>query len=109
MRKNPVDTGRSRAGWYVAIEKLGGTVSGISSSGVDEGRRRGRFIDHTKGFTDKWVEMINGVDYIIYLEYGRSNQAPYGMVRVSMRELRRGKLPKDMAKQIKKDWNSFYY
>ena len=125
IRKNPVDTGRSRAAWYVSMEKLskeGGFIEPITTSpnyseeAVSEGKSKGQFIDHTKGYLNKWIEIINGVSYIIYLEYGRSNQAPYGrsnqapygMVRISMRELRRGKLPKELSDRLKKDWNSFY-
>lgn len=122
IKKNPVDTGRSRAAWYIAMEKLGGSIgvsmpsdtprkSGKSRTypaGVAEGRSKGRFIDHTKGFLDKYIEIINGISYIIYLEYGYSGQAPFGMVRLSMRELRRGKLPQEMSEQLQKDWNSFY-
>ena len=115
IKKNPVDTGRSRAGWYVAMEKLapfsgGGSTGGKGTGSAEEraGRAKGRFIDHTKHPWNKWIEIINGVDYIIYLEYGHSKQAPYGMVRVSMRELRRGQLPKNMSDQLKKDWNKWY-
>ena len=107
IKKNPVDTGRSRAAWYVAIEKLGGAIS-VSTKEEREGYSKGKFIDHTKNFLDKYIEIVNGVDYVIYLEYGSSKQAPYGMVRLSMRELRKGKLPQDLSKQLQKDWNEFY-
>lgn len=117
IMKSPVDTGRSRAGWFVALDKLGSgqyvavgkTGSNVSAEAIREGRSKGGFIDHTKGVTDMWVEIINGVEYAIFLEYGHSQQAPYGMVRVSMREMRGDKLPKDMGTRLRKKWNRFYY
>lgn len=73
---------------------------------VSQGRNKSSFTDHTgKTRVVKYVEIINGVDYIIFLEYGYSGQAPHGMVRVSMRELRKGKLPQDMSKRFQKSWN----
>ena len=123
VRKTPVDTGRARAGWYVAMEKLGqGSIAistkpkggrkaktGFSTSAEAQGRAAGKFIDHTgMQYHDKWVEIINGVSYAIFLEFGHSKSAPHGMVRISMRELRRGQLPKDMSDQLRKDWNKFY-
>jgi len=114
MKKNPVDTGRSRGAWYVSMEKLGmgmmslPTGKNYNEEEVKKGKQKGEFTDHTKGHWDKWIEMVNGVSYIIYLEYGWSKQAPYGMVRLSMRELRKGKLPQDMADTIRQEWNKFY-
>ena len=116
VRKSPVDTGRSRAGWYVAMERLGGTVpiakkgqKNVSANAILEGKAAGKFVSHIGyQYRNQWVELINGVGYVIYLEYGYSHQAPFGMVRISMRELRRGELPKNLSNQLKKDWNSFY-
>lgn len=108
IKKNPVDTGRSRAAWYVAMEKLSGRTFTTSSAEESEGKGKGGFTDHTKNFLDKWIEIVNGVSYVIYLEYGHSKQAPFGMVRLSMRELRGGKLPKELSTELQKDWNTFY-
>ena len=124
ITKNPVDTGRSRAGWYVAMEQLGGKdwfvarktkprrvssgdPKGYSESEVSIGKRLGSYKEKLTGAV-KWIELVNGVDYIIYLEYGYSLQAPYGMVRLSMREIGKGKLPKDLGKEYQKEWNKFY-
>ena len=79
-----------------------------SQEAVQQGRSEGDFIDHTRGTMNKWVEIVNGVSYILFLEYGYSQQAPHGMVRLSMRELRRGQLPQQMANQMRADWNRFY-
>jgi len=61
VRRTPVDTGRARAGWKPPEERR-------------EGKRR------------TWV-IENDVEYVIYLEYGWSRQAPLGMVRISMAEM----------------------
>lgn len=122
IRKTPVDTGRARGGWFPAIEALGvGSEKSVefnvskggknfSEQAFNEGKTKGQFIDNTKGPWNqiKYVDIINGVEYVIFLEYGYSQQAPHGMIRLSMREMRKGQLPKDMINEMKKIWNSFY-
>ena len=58
MKRTPVDTGRARAGWR--LMKTGKMKFVIS----------------------------NEVHYIIYLEFGHSKQAPGGMVRITLQELK---------------------
>jgi len=120
IRKTPVDTGRARGGWFPALEglakgsmksvefDLSGKSKKFSQEAFEDGKTKGQFIDHTKGFASKkWVELINGVEYIIFLEYGWSQQAPYGMVRLSMREMSKSELPKNMIEELQKDWKRF--
>jgi len=108
IRKMPVKFGQARGGWYAAFETLGGSGPHTGTPEESKGISQGHFIDHTKGaFKDKWVEIINGVEHVIWLEYGHSKAAPYGMVRLSMREMRKGELPQNMTKQFQKDWKSF--
>jgi hypothetical protein len=104
--KHPVDTGRARAGWYASAMGTGTrwTDAGKDSAAIALGKSEGSYAEHF-GWLDKWIEMTNGVDYIVYLEYGHSQQAPAGMVRVSMRQMR-GLLPEKLSKQWIKDWNS---
>ena len=110
--RHPVDTGRSRAAWYPSMEGLGGKFnfeSGVrkGKSKVAEGIQEGSFIDNTKGSTsDKWVELINAVSYILFLEYGHSQSAPVGMVRISMRKMM-GRLPAEINERFIRDWNEF--
>jgi len=120
--KNPVDTGRSRAGWFVAMSKLGGgsfpqqpkkstakKPKGYSGAEVSKGMGDGEYKEKLgKNVINKFIEIVNGVPYIIYLEYGYSNQSPLGMVRVSMREITKDKLPKDMGKRLRTKWNRYY-
>lgn len=58
--RTPIDTGTARAGWERFPE-------GLSILG-----------------TTQWV--WNGVDYIVELEYGHSQQAPEGMARITAAE-----------------------
>jgi len=93
MEMNPVDTGRSRAAWFVAAEKLGVSTSGLKKpprhdpKAEADGKSRGDFEDHLGDRKHPHVILINGVEYILGLEYGRSMQAPYGMVRVTLQGL----------------------
>lgn len=113
--KTPVDTGRARAGWYPALEGLGGIAPRTmpkryaSHASEWEGYQKGSIeFNLGQSQTYKWIEMVNGVDYIIYLEYGWSKQAPAGMCRISMMELRRA-LPEEMKVTTQKKWNEFYW
>ena len=88
MEMNPVYTGRSRAGWYIAAEALGVPIPpGGHPWDIDEGKAEGDFEDHLRDGKHPHVILINGVEYILGLEYGRSMQAPYGMVRVTLQGL----------------------
>jgi hypothetical protein len=83
--KTPVDTGRARGNWQVSVnvpsvqemaEDAGGnaTIMGIShdSRGVD---------------IDNVVYIVNGVEYIQYLEDGTDKTPAYGMIKVTLEEL----------------------
>jgi len=116
IKKMPVDLGRARAGWFVAMDKLGDGravamrhPSTERTDKVSQGRSEGRLTDHTGPMhMNKYIEIINGVSYIVFLEYGFSKQAAYGMVRVSMREIGKKKLPQDMAEKYRDEWKKFY-
>ena len=85
-----------------------GVSYNFSGSGAEQGITEGSFIDKTKSLTP-YVEMVNGCPYIIFLEYGWSGQSPFGMVRISMREMRGGELPQQMATSIREEWNKFFW
>lgn len=110
--RHPVKTGRARAGWYASTSGLGKQFnfeSGVrEESRVSEGKTKGSFNDATKSKLNPYIEMINGVDYIVWLEYGSSEQAPAGMVRVSMRKMR-GALPKELDKELIKEFKKFKF
>ena len=106
--KHPVSTGRARAAWFPSVVGLGKKFDFESrvkeNSQVEIGKKEGRFISKLTG-SNKYVEMVNAVDYIMYLEYGWSKTAPLGLVRISMRKMR-GKLPKELGKAYRDDWNA---
>lgn len=122
IRKTPVDMGRARGGWIPGLEGLRAGMSktieinvqsgskNFSQEAFIDGQKKGSFVNNlnTPWPQAKWVEIINGVEYLIFLEYGHSQQAPFGMIRLSMREIRKGQLPKDMIEEMKKNWNSFH-
>lgn len=74
-KRTPVDTGRARAGWQM---------------------------DDSQAESKLFVEVINRVPYIVFLEYGRSKQAPSGMVRISLHEMEAsGYIEREAARAIK--------
>lgn len=95
--KTPVDTGRARGGWLPYLEKEGvrapsGRPQGSGAPDPAEERRGMQDGDFEESFgrLSSFVSIINGVSYLIALEYGSSDQAPAGMLRISMREMRAG-------------------
>lgn len=90
IMKSPVDTGRFRANWNCALvspdysvsnntDKAGsGTVTKMTS----------KVLQHK--LEDGSLFLTNNLPYAMRLEYGHSQeQAPHGMVRVSMMEVNR--------------------
>jgi len=114
--RHPVDTGRSRAGWYASVNGLKGRSrfnwekgsKNIKSKMVAKGKREGRFVDKSKSLTAPYIELINGVPYIVFLEYGWSKQAPMGMVRIAIRKMR-GRMPKLITEEYMYLWNTFKF
>lgn len=84
----PIDTGRARAGWARAAEALGGSFQPIGeASEVAAGRKKGSTgVEKTKNSALRWI--VNGVEYIVFLEYGSSEQAPAGFIRINLERLR---------------------
>jgi len=86
IMKTPVDTGRARGSWRVSI---GSPV--LNESGIND--RTGSYalgvgasvINRVRNMQTIWL--TNSVPYIEKLEQGHSNQAPSGMVSLTMREM----------------------
>lgn len=57
----------------------------ISGTPIDQGRARAGWSAAAPPKIGKIYKMTNNVEYIIPLEYGHSQQAPQGMVRVAAR------------------------
>jgi hypothetical protein len=83
----PVLTGKAQKGWHPA---LSGSKSGSSSASA-----LGSYTERLSGSVQHIV-VVNKVDYIMGLEYGRSTKAPGGMLRIAIarttQKLRSGEL-----------------
>lgn len=86
--KTPVDKGRARANWQLTINTIpSGEVSfsATSSSGDEQFNLNVQELQKLKPFSVVWIS--NNVNYITYLENGSSQQAPQGMVAVTLQEM----------------------
>lgn len=97
VKKTPVDLGRARANWQVGINRVPGATldakdvaqgeapaqeggsSPTISLGADEIRKAPAF---------SAIHLANNVDYIVWLEDGSSTQAPRGILRPTLAELK---------------------
>lgn len=82
IRMSPVDTGRFRGNWQFSIAApAGGTLDTIDPTGTETTARIvGESIEFRAGTT---AFIVNNLPYAIPLEYGHSDQAPGGMVRIT--------------------------
>lgn len=86
-RRNPVDTGYSRAAWNIGIDKPNDSTPGKYDKNIqvpppDQGRKT-EPLNHAK-LLDQQTFITNAVEYVPYLEGGSSQQAPAGMVLVTV-------------------------
>nr|DAH87064.1 MAG TPA: tail component [Caudoviricetes sp.] len=79
---SPVDTGRFRGNWQFSIAApAGGTLDTVDPTGAEATARIvGDSIEFRAGIT---AFIVNNLPYAIALEYGHSDQAPGGMVRIT--------------------------
>lgn len=87
IKRTPVDTGRAKANWNV--------TEGMAGLSTDDRRDKSHLgniginsIRELNKITEKFgLDILtNNLPYIERLEFGSSNQAPAGMVRVTLRE-----------------------
>lgn len=88
--KTPVDTGRARGNWIVAVNRIPQGIVEIEKltrqEATDLSLSRGiPVIEKSKPFTA--ISIANNLPYIGVLEFGGSKQAPQGMVRVTLAEI----------------------
>lgn len=105
IQKSPVDTGRFKGNWQVAIGSIPAGTLELSTdiSHTDKGneRKRGSGARSSAAGTasinrataavlnlraGEIIYLVNNLDYARALEYGHSKQAPAGMVRISVAE-----------------------
>jgi len=79
-RRTPVDTGRLRGSWAVSDGSPSGFTPPEGSGGIGP-------VEAT--FSDPYQisYVTSNLPYVLAVEYGHSQQAPQGMVRVSLAEM----------------------
>ncbi|WP_445572167.1 HK97 gp10 family phage protein [Pseudomonas sp. E102] len=83
IRMSPVDTGRFRGNWHLSID----VVESVTFDDPDPNGQEAMaaLVSAVSDFTaGQAAYIINNLPYAIPLEYGHSNQAPQGMVRVTL-------------------------
>lgn len=85
--RTPVDTGRARANWSVSEGQIGSTyeIDVVDQSGNKTVATATRTVDGWDCHGS--IFLSNNLPYIIPLEYGSSNQAPGGMIRLTVAEM----------------------
>lgn len=83
--RSPVDTGRFRGNWQVAIGSVPtGTLELDDKDGtVVIGKVQAEALNLRAGDS---IYLVNNLPYAIPLEYGHSSQSPQGMVRLTVQE-----------------------
>ena len=85
VRRTPVDTGIAKASWDVGIgADPGPSIATIESVASGDVLSKAAKISAAGPYTAIYIS--NYVPYIVYLEEGRSSQAPSGMVEVTVNE-----------------------
>jgi len=90
MKRTPVDKGTARANWNVsrgAPDTSTDPAATIADVGAKRARNGGR-IAGIRLFEGDTGYIANGLPYINALENGSSKQAPQGMAKVTIEELR---------------------
>ena len=87
IMKSPVDTGRFRGNWFTQIGSVSSSVNHklLDKSGGAALNQAGAVSAKIKA--GDVVYMANNLPYAGRLEYGYSQQAPAGMVRVSIKQV----------------------
>ncbi len=93
VEKTPVDTGRARGNWQVAIDTpISDVLERTDKQGAETIQKGASAITDLPPFRVVWIS--NNLDYIEFLEDGSSKQtqdhdgSPQGMVALTMLELR---------------------
>lgn len=82
VSNTPIDTGQARANWNMSIGNPDiSTTKSIVRSEVYS-------LLGVNPTSDNVAYVANGLHYIYDLEHGKSNQAPSGMVAISMAEVK---------------------
>ena len=82
--RSPVDTGRFRGSWALSDSEPAGGALPPGQYPADAAAQN-ITAEFRHPYDSSWV--VNNLPYGLALEFGRSDQAPVGMVRISMAEL----------------------
>lgn len=82
---SPVDTGRFRANWVFGRSLPQGTVDATDISGAATIAKIAGQVTSLKAGGEVWI--VNNLPYAGKLEYGSSQQAPSGVVRITLANL----------------------
>ena len=85
VMKSPVDTGRFKGNWQVAIGTIPAGVLNVEdkSGAATIAKVQAEVLGLKAGQT---IYLVNNLVYALPLEYGHSKQAPNGMVRLTIQE-----------------------
>lgn len=86
VQKTPVDTGHARGNWFTAEDKA--PLSQIEGRTESEARTEGAAVIANFNINDHNLHLTNNVPYIERLENGWSQQAPQGMAKRTVQELK---------------------
>jgi len=87
VEKTPVDTGRARGNWQTTIDlAASGQLETLDKDGMATVAKGIAAITGLPDYSIVWIS--NNVDYIEFLEDGSSQQAPTGMLALTVEELR---------------------
>jgi len=85
--KSPVDTGRFRANWVVGSYNIDdSTTDSTDKTGATTLAKHQHQITGIK-YNGQMVYITNSLPYAFPLEYGWSDKAPQGMVRITVEEI----------------------
>jgi len=83
IKTTPMDSGRARGNWVVSMDNYQKTQTGVlDKTGEKSLDRIARQLEAFKAGKTQSVFLTNTLPYIVMLEYGWSQQAPAGMVRL---------------------------
>ncbi|APO74575.1 hypothetical protein AM571_CH01754 [Rhizobium etli 8C-3] len=86
VMKSPVDTGRFRGNWNVAVNRIDYSVTAETDKSGGSVIAKGAALIASAG-PDQAIYISNNVPYAAALETGHSKQAPAGVVALTFAEL----------------------
>ncbi|TWI52981.1 hypothetical protein IQ22_02816 [Pseudomonas duriflava] len=83
IRMSPVDTGRFRGNWQFSLERP--STGQLEAEDKDGAETLAKLVAEANTFSaGQTAYIVNCLPYAIELEYGHSQQAPQGIVRITV-------------------------